>query len=276
MRIVLSNHSLFRLGGSETWVRTMFDELSKEHEVHFYSPIHHLWKDMPPFNPSLRYDRAFVNHSNCMEYLRDKDIERIVHTSHGVIPAVEWPIPGADVYVSVSEEVREHNLAKWGQDSVVIRNPIDTVKFTPAHPTSETLKKVLFLSNYGWGVMETMEGVGFDYLHIGGEDRIEDTWTWINWADLVVGLGRSAYEAMSCGRNVVVFDYMGADGFVTPESILEYRKRNCSGRTNRIMYTAQQLHDELGRYDQSLGPRLREYILENNNVVGIAERYLSL
>ena len=276
MRIVLSNHSLFRLGGSETWLKTMYDELSKKHEVHVYTPIHQLWPWMSRFQPTLHYDLALVSHRNCLEYLREQNIDRIIHTSHGVIPAPEEPVDGADVYVSVSEEVQAHNLEHFGFESIVIRNPIDTATFTNLTPTNPTLEKVLFLSNYGWGVLETLESSDFDYMRIGGGERIEETWKWINWADLVVGLGRSVYESMSCGRNVIVFDYMGADGLVTPENIWHYRKRNCSGRTHREMYTPEQFKVELGRYDQNLGPQLREYILEENNAVTIAAQYLSL
>ena len=276
MRIVLSNHSLFKLGGSETWLKTMYDELSKKHEVHVYTPIHQLWPWMPKFQPTLHYDLALVSHKNCLEYLREQNIDKIIHTSHGVIPAPEEPVEGADVYVSVSEEVQASNLDRFGFESIVIRNPIDTLTFAPSKPTNPTLEKVLFLSNYGWGVLETLQSHDFDYVRIGGEERIEETWKWINWADLVVGLGRSAYEAMSCGRNVIIFDYMGADGLVTPENIYDYRRSNCSGRTNRRMYTPDEFKTELAKYDQNLGPFLREYILMENNVVNIAKQYLSL
>ena len=81
---------------------------------------------------------------------------------------------------------------------------------------------------------------------------------------------------MSCGRNALVFDYQGADGLVTPESILSFRRRNCSGRTNHIQYTAEELYLELAGYNNEYGPELREYILENNDVKTIAKQYLSL
>lgn len=56
----------------------------------------------------------------------------------------------------------------------------------------------------------------------------------INEADIVVGLGRSAYEAMSCGRPVVIFDdrpYFDSvgDGYV--KGIIDKSIQfNCSGR----------------------------------------------
>lgn len=278
MRILLSNHSLFKLGGSETWVRTMYDELSKEHEVHVWTPIHHLWKDIPDFNPRLTYDVGILNHSQCVKHLSSASIKRRIFTSHGVIPQPEWPIPGCDVYVAVSEEVQQNMRERWGIDSVVIRNPINLQRFRSTRHVNDTLQRVLFLSNYGWGVMESLEAGtrGYDYRHVGGEHRIEAVEKVINWADLVVGLGRSVYEAMACGRNVVVFDYQGADGFVDEETILKYRQKNCSGRTNRIKFDPGLLRQELAKYDPHLGAKLRVYTEQHHDVRNIAQEYLAL
>ena len=137
---------------------------------------------------------------------------------------------------------------------------------------------MLFLSNYGWTVKETIEEgtIGFEFFNLGGDDRRENIDYWINWADLVVGLGRSVYEAMSCGRNAVIYDYQGGDGFVTPENILEFRKKNCSGRTNRLRYTVDEFREVLGQYDPDQAGALRQYVLDNNNVETIVDQYLSL
>lgn len=279
MRILLSNHSLFKLGGSETWLRTMYNELvTRGHTVHVFTPIHQLWPDIPDYEPTGHYDLALINHSQCLEVLKDGNIDRIIFTSHGIIPQPEWPTEGADVYVSVSEETQASNLNRFQVKSVVIRNPINTALFKPIRPTADKLKRILFLSNYGWTVMETLgEGTAeFEFQNIGGEHRVEHIEHYINWADLIVGLGRSAYEGMSCARNVIVYDYMGADGIITPETIFQYREKNCSGRTNRIKYTVDEFREELGKYDPEHGPALRDYILEHNNVEKIADQYLSL
>lgn len=248
------------------------------HEVHIYTPIHHLWKDMPPFRPELTYDLGILNHSNCLEYLKNHKINKIIYTSHGIIPQPEWPVPGADVYVSVSEEVQENVWQRWGIESVVIRNPIDTERFKPTRRLNDVLQNVLFLSNYGWTVMESLHGAteNLTFRHIGGDERVEEVERHINWADIVVGLGRSVYEALSCGRNVIIYDYMGADGFVTPTNIFKYRLKNCSGRTERIKYTPELLMAEFDRYDVTLGPALRSFILEHNDVRVIAQQYLEL
>jgi hypothetical protein len=126
--------------------------------------------------------------------------------------------------------------------------------------------------------MESLRGASSDlnFKHLGGEERHENVEDYLLWADMVIGLGRSVYEAMACERNVIIYDYMGGDGFVTPESILQFRKKNCSGRTNRIAYSPEQLRAEMSKYDPTIGPQLRAYILENNNIEIIAQEYLAL
>ena len=86
----------------------MFDELSKEHEVDVYAANGNtVFPDMPPFDPNVFYDRGILNHAACLTFLRKRaSIGRTIFTSHGVIPGAEKPVDGADVYVSVSEEVQ--------------------------------------------------------------------------------------------------------------------------------------------------------------------------
>ncbi len=257
----------------------MFDELSKQHTTHVYAANgNSIYPDMPPYDPSTRYDLGLLNHGMCLRYLRDKKIDKIVFTSHGVIPGAEKPVDGADIYVSVSEEVQSM-LAKKGFESFVIRNPIDTDKFRTDKPTNRTLKAVAFISNNPrTSTIATLKEAtaGLRFEEVGRQHQLRDIRPVIQRADLIVGLGRTVYEAMSMGRNAIIFDYKGADGFVDTESIFRFRESNCSGRTNKLRWGGGQLAQAMERYDPDLGEQLREYIKEHNNVETIAERYLCL
>ena len=256
----------------------MFDELSKEHEVHVYAASGNtIYPDMPPVDRNVFYDRAILNHGQCLTYLLKRvGMNRIIFTSHGVIPGAEKPVSGADVYVSVSEEVQAR-LAKDGYESVVIRNPINLDRFNATKPSLK-LGKVLWLSNNPRSKEKLIRGAakGLRVKIIGRETQQRDVRSSIMWADLVIGLGRSAYEAMAMRRNVIVLDYKGADGFVDLDSILEFRKANCSGRRYGENWGIPRLVEEFGKYNPDLGDSLREYIAENNNVETIAEQYLCL
>jgi len=107
-----------------------------------------------------------------------------------------------------------------------------------------------------------------------------DVEQYINESDLVVSLGRGAYEAMACGRNVLVFDsmhYMGmkGDGLLTQGNLEESKKCNCSGRSFGKKFTIQSLIDEMKKYDPEQGDFNREHALKNMNIQKQVERYLS-
>lgn len=274
MRILLTNHNLDVLGGTETWTKTMAEELTRlGHEVHLFSAsgLYNLMPNYPRLDNN--YDLALINHSVCLSALEGFNIKKRIFTSHGIIPELERPIEGADLYVSVSEEVQAHIKAQ-GFESTVIRNPIDTDKFI-APPVNEKLTNVLFLSNYQGDALKVISDatVGYNLEILGGQTR-KNALELIQWADLVIGLGRSALEAMSCGRNVIVYDYAGAEGYVTPKTMMDFRTHNCSGRNRRLKLTVDDLKKMYAMYD----PRnsMRDYILNHNNVRIIAQEYLSL
>jgi glycosyltransferase involved in cell wall biosynthesis len=252
------------------------------HVVHLFAGDnkYDLLPEYPVFDGG-HYDLALVNHNVCLGALEGTDIDMKIFTSHGIIPHLEQPWLGADRYVAVSEEVRD-NLLKQGFPSTIIRNPIDLEMYRSERPTSEKLTNVLFMSNYQGEAREVIENAckGLN-LRIFGKDsqggvQTQNVVEEMNWADVVIGLGRTAYEAMACERNVIVYDYNGADGFVTPQSVLEFRKNNCSGRAYKVKYSAGDLKAILGLYDPSMGTKLREYVKENNNVQKVVQQYLAL
>lgn len=271
MRILLANYILGGQTGSETWTQTMAEELrALAHTVSLFSPGKQL--------TNTEYDLAIINHNVCLRELAHINCKKIF-TSHGVIPDLEQPVKGADIYVSVSEEV-QNNLKEKGFESVVIRNGIDCTKYKSINPVNQTLKKVLFSSNYPGNarlkVKLACEQLGIAFETIGGAFKTTNVLEAINRADLVVGLGRTAYEAMACERNVLIYDYNGGDGLATPDSLIEYRKHNCSGRYNCHDYSIEDIKDLLQQYDPTLGEKLRSYIFDNNNSAKVAQAYLNL
>ena len=264
------NYILGGQTGSETWTLTMAEELENQgHEDTLKTDATHS-EDV--------FDVAIINHNTCLLTTKHLTCKKIF-TSHGVIPELEQPIHGADVYVSVSEEVQD-NLNKKGFDSVVIRNGIDTEHYAPTRPINKVLKNVLFSSNYQSNaervIREACDRAGLNFNRIGGQNKTTQVLYELNKADLVIGLGRTAYEAMSCGRNVIIYDYNGGDGFARPHLLPDIRYNNCSGRYNKHQYTADDLVELFTQYNPDTGRRLREYIIQNNNIQKTAQQYLNL
>lgn len=217
------------------------------------------------------YDLAIINHNKCLDELSGWNIKRRIFTAHGIAPQLEQPVPGADVYVSVSEEVQS-NLKQKGFESVIIRNPINTEYFSPVKPHKE-LKRLLWMNNRAATVdLVDQASMGFDFrIQTGWKPDVKEN---IQWADLVMTSGRGIYEALSCGKNAMVVNWCGCDGMVTQDTIFEFRKKNCSGRTKKEFWAPERIRSEFKKYD--CNRNMRPYVLENNNVKTIAERYLSL
>ena len=290
MRILLGTHYLAKTGGTESYTFALAMELKRlGHEVEHFAIIRGGVSSMleekgVPFMTSDHYDLILANHTTVVEQLWPKGF--IVQTCHGNIAELEQPSPYADAYVAVSEEVREHLQSKGYRAAAVIANGIDCNRFCPKRPVSPTLQTVLSLCQSDVAndfIRRCCQQEGIRFLQ--SNKFTDNVWSieeLINESDLVVGLGRSAYDAMACGRCVLVYDYreyMGeflGDGMLTPESIQKSMLCNCSGRSNRLKYNEETFIKELQKYSPELGAWGREFALEHLNIEKAVEAYLDI
>jgi hypothetical protein len=287
MRILLSNHSLGNLGGSETWTGTMHHALQElGHEVKVFAgdaPGKWHWLDMVPFEAGDKFDVGILNH---MMHPRLVDAcSSVIHTSHGVLPALEKPHPGADHYVSVSEEVQARSLLD-GYESTVIRNPINTGLWSTDSSLNATVKRIAVVSNNTpTNIMAVVKAAvaesGVEVVGVGRAhgspnvpaDHIRKIYA---ETDLVVACGRCAYEASSMGRVVIPFDRSIGDPLLTPDNFYDVRTHNCSGRYGAVKHVAESLAAEIAKYSADLGPKMREIIVKENDHLVVAQQYLDL
>jgi hypothetical protein len=120
-------------------------------------------------------------------------------------------------------------------------------------------------------------GVGFKKL----DKYIENKWDIehdINDADLVVGIGRSLYDGMACGRTVVSYDkrpYRDAghegDGYLTKDTIHLSMHRNCTGTS---AFSEAEFIAELRKYNPDDGNDMRQIALAELNVEKAVQEYL--
>lgn len=290
MRILLGTHYLAKTGGTESYTFALAMELKRlGHEVEHFAIIRGGVSSMleekgVPFMTSDHYDLILANHTTVVEQLWPKGF--IVQTCHGNIAELEQPSPYADAYVAVSEEVREHLQSKGYRAAAVIANGIDCNRFCQKKPVSPTLQTVLSLCQSDVAndfIRRCCQQEGIRFLQ--SNKFTDNVWSieeLINESDLVVGLGRSAYDAMACGRCVLVYDYreyMGeflGDGMLTPESIQKSMLCNCSGRSNRLKYNEETFIKELQKYSSELGAWGREFALEHLNIEKAVEAYLDI
>ncbi len=287
LNILIANYEMVNFfGGTQTWTMVMKKALSelghcvdivglkKGYNVHFKDHIKPLKK---------YYDILIANGNKTLSFFADKaDIK--IFVSHGILPKLEQPVLGADIYLAVSEEVAD-NLKRLGFDCKgILRNPIDLHKFTSAITTNKKLKNIAFFCRRR--VFPFIKEIEKDFNVIQvGHPPIYNTQQALLGSDLVVALGRSVYESMALGKNVVVSGNNSGrsgvvemmDGFVTPDRFLEYRKNNCSGRYNSIEVTCyKQFKEELDFYHEKYSVINRELIAEYNDANKIAKQLLNI
>lgn len=291
MRILIGVYELENFfGGTQTWTMTMRDALvCLGHDVALFA----MSERVSPYFGSLEvltpttirradgFELVVCNSNAVLEQLSGLD-GVVVFLSHGVLPELEQPIPGADLYLAVSEEVA-WNVERQGYACTgILRNPIDTSRFNYVG-CGERPKHICFVCRRHISPLEEeLRARGYVVSHV-GMPPVPDIRPGISDADVVVGLGRSAYEAMAQGKNVIVSGNNSgrsnieiADGLITSESFFEFRTANCSGRTRmRAVLAAADLEHELERYCMEQGERNHQLILENNDSLLIARELLT-
>lgn len=286
IRILVASHSLKTLGGSETFTYTLLEELIKRKNLNveyftFHKGIVSNKIDTVlkvPFFTNGKYDLIFANHFTSVDFLYKKGF--VIQTCHGIYPKLEQPSENANAFVSISQEVQGY-LADKGFSSKIILNGINTNRFQPNRPIATKLANVLSLCHSKEAnhmVKLACKQMGLNYLQAYKYDNpIWEVEKLCNKADMVVGLGRSAYEAMSCGRPVVSFDkrrYFPSygDGYL-PENLGLSVLNNCSGRYFKNKYSVNDIMKEFNKYSKVDGNKMRNFALRELNISTNVDKY---
>lgn len=294
MKIVVGNNRFAKLGGSETYSYAFIEELVRRgHDVIAVGKeqgiVSNKLKDLgvPVYTKRIQgaYDVLFLSHKTSIELVKEcKGFK--VQTCHGIFPKLEQPVLGMDAYVGITEEVKNH-LKNKGFKSTVIYNGINCDRFKSIHPVNQKLKKVLSLVHGDKAnamIKQACKKIGCDLII---HNKLNGACIWemedlINSVDLVIGVGRSIFEAASCERNVVIFDYRSymdlplGDGILTDVDFKDYLTYNCTGRYSKNVFNVNQLVFEMELYNSSLGKRLRDFVLKNMNIQKQVDKYLNL
>jgi glycosyltransferase involved in cell wall biosynthesis len=288
MRVLVANNHLVNTGGTENFTLTLISELKKRgYDVHYFtfekgiiSGI--IEKELKvKFMEYEYYDLILASHNTCVDFLKGKGF--VIQTCHGVDHILEKPSIYANYHVAISEEVQEY-LSFLGIPSLVIWNGIDCEIFRPKTHINTKVKTILSLShseNFNIKLNELCKQIDVNLITRNKyNDNKLDIPEMINSADLVFGIGRSAYEAMACGRPVIIYDereYNGdiGDGYVNT-NFFNIVKNNCSGRFYRKVFKPVDLRNEINKFNFSDTFYLREIALNYLNVVKTTDRYIHI
>jgi len=283
--ILVANYSLKTVGGSETFTYTLIEELKKrDYNVEYFTftkgDISNRIENNLGVNFMSRkkYDLILANHNTCVKKIFKRGFT--IQTCHGIYPELEQPSRFADAHVSISNEIQNY-LANKGFSSRLILNGINCNRYSIKKNINETLTTVLSLchSNSANDILaEIAERLNFKlkiaYKYEKPIWKIEDE---INEVDLVVGLGRSAYEAMACGRPVIIWDKRDyfesyGDGYIKNKLGFSIQN-NCSGRYSKKTYTTKELEQEFNKYNFKDGEYFRSFAENNLNIKSTVNQY---
>ncbi len=275
LKILITNHHLTGLTGSELLTLTLAKELSNQgHNVTIYSKFIN--------NSNISEYQNFINFIDDLESIKNKsfDIAHIHHNisaievrsvfpdlpmvflSQGILPFLEQPL-SIDLkfsrYLALSEEIRD-NLFLYTKDRgkiPIVRNLIKVSEyFTSKLPNVKPQKALVISRNLDKEkekiILDACKIANLELEFIGGrfgEVSQEEVKNKIENADIVFSLGRGAIQSMIANRGVIIYDYLGGDGFVLPETFHEIKKNNFSGRRYKRNYTADDLVNEIKKYD---------------------------
>jgi glycosyltransferase involved in cell wall biosynthesis len=287
MKILLSNHSLAGVGGTEKWTYAMALELKRQgHEVDvfcFMPGVTSGHLENAGIGRDLSedgYDLKIINGNTCLETL--KDVKGFtVFTSHGPKHMLEHAAYGADAYVGVSPEVVAR-MSAFDKVGTVIYNGIDLKEFAP-HSWDDDTPRVLSLCKSvatSWMLSDACKKLGWEYTWVNYRERmVWDIANVIKPHSIVVGCGRSAIEGLACGKRVLVFDGRTeeprADGWVTADNVEQLRQKNFSCRTHNFFWDVETLTTQLAQFPTDT-QWMRPWVMENADIRHKADQYLNL
>lgn len=281
MKILIANRHLKGLGGSETFTYTLIAELLRQgHHVEYFTLHKGITSEKieelgVSFAAGVNYDLMIVGQVDTITELRKlKFTGPLLQICHGCLTPGEQPHPAADGYIAISQEVRDHLRSK-GLDAPVILNGIDCKRFKPSRKPRKELKIIATMAQTDEAnaiIQEAASRIGAEVIRLDKyQDKIWEIEKSINKADMVVSLGRGCYEAMACGRPVVIFDKRRyqeqlADGYLFPSVFDNYVQSNCSGRFSKINMTVDSLEEAFRNYHPDHGAELRKIAIEQLNI----------
>jgi len=258
MNILLSNFSLEGVGGTEKWVFYTAKELVRlGHSVSVFTTktgitsgeLEHFCTVITEL-PTDKFDLKILNHNLCEQVLRVIPGTPIF-TSHGPLNPLEQPAPGAGLYVAVSKEIQTHHT-NLGYSSRVITNGIDLEDYQPTETNNK--RPMVFSGCKSVGatrmLVDACKNLGYDLTSVHYTQRpVWDMASLIGAADIVVGCGRTAREALACGKPVLVFDGRRneprADGWITALNVNKLEEKNFACRTRWEYWNLKRLEEEL-------------------------------
>lgn len=200
---------------------------------------------------------------------------RYLYFVHSIMNPNSLP-PESDLNLElfVFSEVSEGFIKKRYTAPTLIRNGIDMERFKPVQmpKASPSLIQVLDLRNNELYAGKVENAAKFNQMWVGKLTAPRfDIPLIISRADVCIGYGRHAIEAMAMGKPTIVYGVNGGDGLVTPKNMEELSRTNFSGWSLRTMPPPGELTEfyvlqELDKVQSNYTEAVTAYIRENYSI----------
>ena len=281
MHLILSAQHLASIGGAETYLVTVAEQLERiGHGVVLYAEevgeaaeeararglrVADRVDRLPAECDAILVQDTVTSHILAERYPETPQ----VFVSHGIV--FDWTLPpqlpGLVSKVIVMNDRVGARAAAGGApyDIVRLRQPIDLDRFSPRGSAPDHPRRLLMVGNYLRGsrrnaLLEACASAGIEARQLGahGDAATRTPELEVGEADIVVGYGRSAIEGMASGTAVYVYDHSGGDGWVTAETYPELEANGFAGSANEAVIDGARLRRDLAAYEPDMGLVNRE------------------
>lgn len=298
MQIVLANHAFAAVGGSETYLLTVAEQLQRlGHEVTIYASVFGQMADLAtargipmarePSELPPSCDVVLVQDGVMAYELGGRWPETPqVFVAHSPIFDLQLPplISGitSAIVVLCDRVERRVRAMDVSQEIVRLRQPIDAERFFPRGAPRSPPQRALLLGNYLRAdvrrvIVDAWTSAGIEMVQVGlPTTQSLNPESEIAEADIVVGKGRAILDAMACGRPAYIYDMFGTDGWVTPELYPLQEADGFAGLALPVVINEQKLRRDLDDYHPLMGQANRELILMHHVAGEHAQELIAL
>jgi hypothetical protein len=288
MNIVLAQDKFEFIGGTTTLLVDLASSLLRQgHKLYYWSTDfgrNSITEDWFKSNNIEMYlgqpiDAAITCQQTATYFFLNKC--KVLQLLNSKFTSFEYPVKGA-IHISVSVEIKNFVKEKFGIDTPVMLNGIDLNRYKP-NGELHSKPRVLSICQGNDKLLElACNELGYEFKSVpkdvGG--RIWNIEDWIKESDIVVGIGRSAFVGMACGKCVISWDNRSLNpntgcGYIEPARFFEYVKTNMTGREFPPIDTVDKLKNELLKYKPDDGRLLREIALLHLNADTNARIYVN-
>jgi hypothetical protein len=275
MRVVLGFENFDGFGGTETYTVTVARELDRlGHDALIYSPNRGAMaevareqgvpvlsrEELPSSRDLVIAQDAATCHELAARYL-DAVVMMVVHSADYVLQAPPQLEDRCQAVVVLNDRVRRAVEARaWHPPIVRLRQPIELGRYWDLGPARPQPQRALVTSNYVKGPRAELieracraNGLEVDWIGATTNSTASPEMA-VADADIVIGLGRSALEAMAGGRATLVYGISGGDGWVTPERYPDMEADGFAGTSlPDLEIDGDRLAAELGNWRPEMG-----------------------